>query len=222
MLIYEGPSELDKKTIIQAILLFDSSNDKTGDKGRNMAQLHIVVKDEAPHVAQKSGKDAAVCGSCPQRPLNGGGCYVVTGQGPNSTWKAHKNREVENLRGLYQPLRFGAYGDPLALPRHVLENLLSKCKYGWTGYTHQWGKARFQWASSFLMASTESEKSLNLAKRKGWKVFHIVDEENKHNEIQLCDNSVNGTKCIDCLKCDGLHNDIKIVSHGSKKKKATK
>jgi hypothetical protein len=162
--IYEGPSALDPKVTIVAFISFDSSNVKTGA----MAQLWILNRDEEPHTAQKTGADKAVCGSCPQRPKLGGECYVVTFQGPLSLYRANINRPVETLRFLGAPLRFGAYGDPLALPREILENLLGLCSEGHTGYTHQWGKKQFQWASSFLMASTETPKGKAKAEKMGW------------------------------------------------------
>jgi len=217
MKIYEGPSAINGEKI-QAILTFNSSSVKTGP----MAQLWILNGTTEPHKAQATGEDIAVCGSCPQRPSHGGGCYVTTFQAPLATYRSHKGKQVENLRKLYVPLRFGAYGDPLALPRHILEDLLSKATQGWTGYTHLWGKKGNQWASSFLMASTESESSKASALKKGWKVFHITDELKEDSDLETCANTTEGIQCIDCLKCDGRHGSIEIQAHGVKAKKATK
>ena len=88
--VYRGPSQLDGAPI-RAILTRGSRNAKTGD----MAQLHILVDDVAPHVATKTGADASVCGDCPQRPVNGGGCYVNVFQGPRSAWVASQGRDVD-------------------------------------------------------------------------------------------------------------------------------
>jgi len=216
MKIYQGPSEIDGQEIV-AILLPGSTNTGTGD----MAQLYILHANEAPHVAQKSGNDKAVCGQCPSRPANGGGCYVVAGQGANATWKAHKGAPVEMPKMIFKPLRFGAYGDPLALPRELLEKLIDMAEDGFTGYTHQWGKAKNQWAKAYFMASTESQKSLERATGKGWEVFHIVHDLKENPEIESCPKSF-GAQCEFCLACNATKGSRKITAHGSQKKKIFK
>jgi len=217
--IYEGPSMLDPEIQIAAFISFESSNDKTG----KMAQLWIMVKEDEPHTAQKLGTDKAVCGHCPQRPEFGGECYVVTFQGPLSLYRANINKPVETLRFIGAPLRFGAYGDPLALPRELLENILGLCSEGWTGYTHQWGKKQFQWASNFLMASTETDKGKEKAEKMGWATFHVSPYGTDESDVDnLCDNSVTGSQCFDCKKCDGRHGSVGIVAHGQKSKRNAK
>src|SRR5512147_1418289 len=61
-----------------------SENRKTGD----MVQVSFLVDGEEPHCATRSGADRSVCGNCPQRPANGGACYVVTCKGPLSAYRA--------------------------------------------------------------------------------------------------------------------------------------
>lgn len=216
--IYEGPSELNGEHIV-AFLSFDSQNIKTGP----MAQLWILPKNEEPHTAQKTGMDAAVCGSCPQRPIFGGECYVVTFQGPLSLYRANINKPVESIRFIGAPLRFGAYGDPLALPKTLIENLIGLCSEGWTGYTHQWGKKSFQWAKDYFMASTETDKGLKKAQKMGWKTFHVHPYGTDETKVEnLCDNSTKGTQCIACLKCNGRTSHVGIVAHGQKSKRSKK
>ncbi len=67
--LYEGPSAINGENIA-AILTLGSTNKKTG----NMAQLWILAKDTAPHIAQKTGADSAICGDCPIKKE----CYVLT------------------------------------------------------------------------------------------------------------------------------------------------
>lgn len=66
VLIWEGPSPLDGKTI-GVLATLDSDNVKTG----RSVQIWILRKDIAPHVAQRTGDDRSVCGNCPNRPKLG-------------------------------------------------------------------------------------------------------------------------------------------------------
>ena len=166
--IYKGASALNGAPV-RAILTEDSENDKTG----RMAQLFILPDAEAPHNAQRTGGDASVCGMCPQRPALGGGCYVVTFQGPLSTWKATGSKGVagagETCASLTRPVRLGAYGDPAALPFDVNARLAAQAP-GWTGYTHQWRDCDPRFAS-LTMASCDSPEDREEAKVKGWRTF---------------------------------------------------
>ena len=127
--IWEGPSALrPDKTVIVVVtgLKNKSANAKTDD----MYQSWILLKDTPPHHAVKPGEDEAICGGCLLRPflrelrLKAGlnrPCYVKTFQAPLSVWKAHKDKPVtppEEARLLLRakPFRYGAYGDPAAVP----------------------------------------------------------------------------------------------------------
>ena len=126
--IWEGPSALrPDKTVIVVVtgLKNKSANAKTDD----MYQSWILLKDTPPHHAVKTGEDEAICGACPLRPLLKATrpahlrrpCYVKTYQAPLSVWKAHRDRPVtppEEARLLLgaKPFRYGAYGDPAAVP----------------------------------------------------------------------------------------------------------
>ena len=86
--VYEGPSAINGDPIV-AILTLKSNNVKTG----NMAQLWIMARDIAPHIAKKEGNDDAVCGDCPIKKE----CYVLTFQGPLSVWNAYQRGTYENI-----------------------------------------------------------------------------------------------------------------------------
>tara|TARA_R110001599_G_scaffold251011_3_gene450886 strand:- start:3425 stop:3898 length:474 start_codon:yes stop_codon:yes gene_type:complete len=129
MKIWEGPSVLNPaKTVIVIVtgLIRKSKNPKTDD----MYQGFILLKDTPPHHAVKTGEDEAVCGDCLLRPflrelrLKAGlkrPCYVKAYQAPLSVWKAHKDKPVTppeeaRLMLMDKPFRYGAYGDPAAVP----------------------------------------------------------------------------------------------------------
>jgi len=125
--IWQGPSLLTGDMIMVVItgLKRKTKNDKTDD----MYQSWILLVDEAPHHATKSGRDEAVCGNCPLRPYLKAvrpehlkrPCYVKTYQAPRAVWQAHKDKPVtpvEEARLLLgnKPFRYGSYGDPAAVP----------------------------------------------------------------------------------------------------------
>lgn len=236
--VYRGPSELNGAPIV-GILTLGSANTKTGD----MSQLWILPADEAPHHAQRSGADEAVCGDCPFRPLlaKPAGrpvCYVKTFQGPRSTWEAHKGQPVRlreaqgALRAHGGGLRLGAYGDPAALPEDVVSLLVDASEFN-TGYTHQWRKHRFRWLQRYAMASCDSPADYARAKAEGWRTFRVLprlpmlqerdsaavasqSQARADNEIVCPSDRV---QCKDCGLCDGIQyspdrrKDIAIVAH---------
>src|SRR4051812_44690746 len=83
VVLYRGPSELDGTPVVAVATAIArrSKNPKTG----GMIQTYILADNgEDPIQAARSGGDAAVCGDCPHRPVNGklGSCYVNLIQGP--------------------------------------------------------------------------------------------------------------------------------------------
>ena len=129
--IWEGQSTIQPdKTVMVVVtgLRQSTSNEKTGD----MLQSWILLKDTAPHHAVKTGEDEAICGSCPLRPFLKASrpahlprpCYVKTYQAPRSVWQAHKDKPVTPLEQardmmLGRAFRYGAYGDPAAVPQEA-------------------------------------------------------------------------------------------------------
>jgi hypothetical protein len=217
LVVYRGPSEYDPATIIRAVLVLSSTNRKTGD----MVQLHILHDSVAPHTAQQTGADSAVCGACPFRPALSGGCYVVTCQGPLSTWKATRGAPVagaaEVARALFgRTLRLGAYGDPAALPLLTVQWLVALVKGRATGYTHGW-RTRPD-LSRYCMASVESQADALEAHAAGWRTFRGRPAGGviMPNEIDCPSDKVT---CAECLLCKGSSSkarSITIPVHGSK------
>lgn len=213
LVIYRGPSCFDPTRTIRAVLTADSANSKTG----NMAQLYILDDLIAPHTAQKTGDDASVCGACPLRPINkatgGGGCYVVTFQGPLSTWRATAALPVAGaavIAALVRKagaVRLGAYGDPAALPAYVTRHLIKLTGGRATGYTHGHlvlGLAGVAHLRSACMMSVESEDQATRAHAAGWRTFRATtpNARNLPNEI-TCPAETRGATCRDCLLCRG-------------------
>lgn len=222
LIVYEGASALDGKPVV-AVLTQGSANRKTGA----MAQLWILRADVEPHVAVKTGEDVSVCGDCVHRGVNGKGrtCYVLTHNAPLSIYRAYRRGSYaqatpETLRAATEGarVRLGAYGDPLALPLDVLEEVI-KHAAGYTGYSHQWrgrkGDAR---AARLVMASVETSEQALEATAAGYRYFRARDvgEEVPGNEIDCP--SERGIQCADCGLCAGTKRaaarSVSIELHG--------
>jgi len=222
--LYKGPSRIDGETIV-AILTLQSTNIKTG----NMAQLWIMREDTPPHIAKKQGKDVSVCGDCPIKD----NCYVVLFQGPLSVYNAYKRGTYLDISNEFATskkfidtslmflfnlkIRFGAYGDPAALPIWLINAITKNCK-DFTGYTHSW--QRFPGLSKYFMASVESLALKDKAKKLGFRTFRVIPKsggELSKKEI-VCPAENKGKQCIDCLLCNGAKQaaDITITAHGAR------
>lgn len=228
-IVYEGPSRLADKSDIIGILLLKSHNVKTG----NMAQLYILRKDMSPLDAYHQAKDDAICGDCVHRRSTGGGCYVNIGQGPENVYKAY-------LRGKYKPiavkdlakynmnLRFGAYGDPLALPLRLITQLKDVC-VDYTGYTHQMKtiKSDRRHRYSWMMESSDSVEQTERAYKDGRNTFRVGSISSKLEFERVCPNytmeamgKTNPIQCEKCLLCGSKQNKpVLIPAHGILKRK---
>lgn len=215
--LFEGKSNLNGGNIV-GIITLNSNNIKTGA----MYQLWIMNADISPIEALHSKKDDSVCGDCKLRQSMGGACYVNLGQAPLSIWKAYKRGSYSKLETSgYDILsnsyiRFGAYGDPSALPIDILVSLKA-VSINNTSYTHQWKK--FNELKSFSMASVDSEAEAIEAVKLGFRYFRTVglNDELLKNEI-ICPNITSGINCIDCGLCNGNKikaKNIVIPVHGS-------
>ncbi|KKK84157.1 hypothetical protein LCGC14_2786170, partial [marine sediment metagenome] len=141
IIVYKGPSLLDGKPIVAIAtgIGIKTSNEKIGD----MLPIWILRSDIGPQLATKIGEDFSICGNCFQKHANS--CYVNICHGPRWVYEAfHRDRyknldydTVQYLENRY--MRFGAYGDPAAVPIEIWENL-AKIAKGYTGYSHQWKK----------------------------------------------------------------------------------
>jgi len=231
VILYQGPSVFNKKPIIVIAtgLLQDSKNEKTG----NMVQTYILCANMDPVVANFNFQDKAICGDC--KHAAHGTCYVTLHKGPYAVYYG-------NLRGIYpiydetkhshlfkdRSIRLGSYGDPVACPYSVWENIL-KLTNKFTGYTHAWNNKKIdQRFKNIIMASCDTVKEYKKAKELGWRTFRIrlsKDAPVLENEF-ICpagkENDNSDVTCSKCLSCKGLScNTTKnptIVIHGTQYK----
>jgi hypothetical protein len=218
--IYEGASQLNGEPIV-AIVTLNSNNIKTG----NMASMWILHRDVRPTEASKTGDDEAVCGMCPHRHNLGGACYVTLFQAPLQVFKSyHKgNYPTVNDMTVFEGMsvRFGAYGDPMAVPVSILARLKAVIKNN-TSYTHQWRKDN-DVLKTVSMASTDSIEETIEAQRMGWRTFRVTNDIDTLLESEIiCPNTTRNVQCIDCGLCKGTSSkgkSIVIEVHGAKKNK---
>jgi hypothetical protein len=213
LVLYRGPSLLGPGSIVTIVtgLKNPIQNRKTAD----LLQVYILPADEAPTEAVVSGSDALVCGDCKHRPGVGGVCYVNLSWGPRVVWQAWK-------MGLYQEVpadvsadilsgasvRFGAWGDPAAVPLETWSSFLGRLR-AWTGYTHQWRHLDASW--HWLMASVDSASERTGAKAAGWRTFRVKEpEEELMAGEHMCLADERGIPCAKCLGCDGTARNLKV------------
>ena len=119
-------------------------------------------------------------------------------------------------------VRFGAYGDPYAIPVDILVKIKAVVKNN-TSYTHQWKTAENDKLKTMSMASADSKEEAIEAHSKGWRTFRVATEDSEimSNEI-VCPNVTKGINCADCGLCSGASLDAKnivIPVHGTLKKR---
>lgn len=206
-----------------------SANRKTG----NMVQIWIIRTDISPVAAVKTGQDEAICFNCIHRGDLATGrkrsCYVNVGQAPNGVYKAYRNNKYPFLpMSQYEhffsgrAVRFGAYGDPAAIPEIIVRRISGHAKRH-TGYTHQWQSA--EWLKPYVMASCDSPAQFLQATHHGWRSFRVSRDLVAQPSEILCPASAeagNRTQCASCGLCNGAGTtkNIFIPVHGSGKKNA--
>jgi len=221
--VYEGPSTIDGEPIV-AVLTMSSANKKTGP----IPQLWILRQDRPPHDAVKDGADVSVCGGCPAR---GGWCYVPTWQAPLNVWKswaagkypADPTRLAASLRAAApRAVRLGAYGEPVAVPLHVMQELVRVCRGAGAvvlGYSHRWMAPGSDGYQSFLMASVDSPAEQRRAASKGWRTYRSrLAGEPRLLDEEVCFYQSTHLTCNACRRCDGTSGrpgNIVADVHGS-------
>lgn len=214
--LYHGPSELDGKPIVVVATGFarKSQNVKTGD----MVQIWIIRSDVAPIEALKTGADASVCGNCPLRPVNFKAranrapndkpCYVNVGYAPRAIFNSfHKGIYPAAVPGIFlgKTVRFGAYGDPAAVPSKAFAQARREMVHN-TGYTHQWREVA-PCNAEFLMASVETPAGREEAKALGYRTFRTkkAGDPVLSGEISCPASKEAGvrTTCENCKLCGG-------------------
>jgi hypothetical protein len=216
--LWRGKSQLTGANIV-VIITLHSANTKTGD----MAQTWILNADISPLEAIRIGDDTAICGDCSLRHNKGGGCYVYVAQSPRAVWEAWHNQKytklpVEHFKVLSGlPVRHGAYGDPAAMPMHILKEI-QKYVVTYTGYTHQWRATEHSELKTMCMASVENPEQQLEAAQKGWRTYRIIKpgDELLQDEI-LCPHITTGVQCVKCRLCRGTAHpakNIAVHAHG--------
>ncbi len=202
-----------------------------------MIQLWIMRADTPPHDAQKSGLDAAVCGGCKLRPsvhsvdkANGTAdsakpCYVITYR-LRATWEAAGRAEVDlsgalaKIKASGRAVRFGAYGNPSAVPRDILASIADAAPRH-TGYDAEWIRSGAD-LRGLLMASVQTRAAAEEAWSRGWRTFRVLStsESLAPNEIACPASKEAGarTTCADCTLCNGAREhdkrkSIAILAH---------
>jgi hypothetical protein len=205
-----------------------SANAKTG---AGLIQTWILRDDVSPIEAVNSGADASICGDCQHRGRLEHGrnvarsCYVTVFQAPNNIWKTVQRGSYSvaaNLSALFKgrKIRFGAYGDPAAVPLGVLSAMADQAT-GWTGYTHQW--ERFPELAPYCMASCDSPSERAAARVLGFRTFRVSLEPGAMDKLEVvCPASAEAghkTTCDACMACGGTsaraRADIVIAVHGA-------
>jgi hypothetical protein len=238
-IIWRGPSAIDGSPIV-AIAQEETTNRKTG----NVLNVWILRDDITPLDALKLGLDNAICGNCPHRPeiLEDGttrrSCYVNP-LAPHALWKAYKRGrylEIGTSRASLRRwafrhaqgrvIRWGAYGDPHALPYWVLSTV-SEVAERWLGYTHQWRTLSARYAD-YLMASCDTLQDVEDARALGYRTFVVTPDVDTviatDERIITCPASPEAgarVQCLECRLCDGARGDddarasIRISAHGT-------
>lgn len=231
--IYRGPSLLDGQLIV-AVAISKSKNTKTA----NMVQTYILRADIDPMEANRTGRDASICGACPHRgtPTHAGSglasgrtCYVRIDQGPLVVFRSLARGIYPTARGhkaiaaigAGRMVRIGTYGDGAAVPSYVWDSLLSGAK-GHTAYSHQSGVNGAAFDPARYMVSADSESAAWQAWKAGARTFRVIWDRSdvvRHKEV-LCPASEEAgrrTTCDKCGLCGGASvkaKSIAIVAHG--------
>ena len=241
MIIWSGISQLDGETPIVVLATgvprkgskAHSGNAKTGD----MIQINIMVDGIDPRDALATGADKGICGTCPHRSPAAGGsgaCYVhpiiKRSWGQTGTMNAHLAKgsvEFDLSRFEGHKVRFGAYGDPAAVPFEVWEPILDVAS-DFTSYTHAWKTADRRFAR-FCMASADTADEGREARKLGYRNFIVrpIGSDKPKGAI-VCPASAEAGKkleCNACMMCGGNSSkqtrDITIIAHGAGAKKFT-
>lgn len=241
MIVWQGPSQIgyhthaddgtvngwiEPGTPLVVLAVLTSSNSKTGD----MVQLHILRGDMSPSEAVRAGADGAICGDCVHRVNRS--CYVVKFFEDQLwyDWQAGKAEPFRIAAFRFKAVRFGAYGDPAAVPTAIWEQIAARCLPGqWTGYTHQAATCDPALAR-LCMASVETDAEQTAAEARGFRVYRVYGPgEGKPAGTVRCPWSADRPggpveiQCRDCMKCSGTgagrRGGVSILVHGNGAKK---
>jgi hypothetical protein len=212
-IFYRGPSMLDGSPVRLTATCLDrpSNNRKTGD----CSQFWILPDDVSPLLRDDRH---GICGSgeteCPIAAC----CYLNWGQAPAQVWKTEypdyvpaRDRHLLS----WKKHRYGAAGDPAAIPAAIWRAIRTQATQGWLGYTQFWRLGRFWHLRSWLMASCNTMAEVKQAESKGWKAYVAVPEPLPGLLACPYETSQGRIKCAQCGLCDGQNRTIQITQHGS-------
>ena len=219
--LWEGPSLFDGSPVLVVASGFRPTapaNVKTGD----MVQVYILPAEVEPGEAVRSGADGGVCGTCVHRPSEGarGDCYVTVNWAPRNLWRGVQDGRIPRVDPallMGAAIRFGAYGDPAAVPLEQWRPLLFGATTH-TGYTQRWRDLDVQdWG--WLMASVATSWERRRASARGWRTFRAAypgDVLTEHERI--CPAVEHGVVCLACGGCQGQRtpgrHDYVVPAHG--------
>ena len=244
VVFYKGKSRIDGQPIV-AIATFNTDNAKTG----KLVQTWILRSDKDPIEAVNDDSDKSICGNCPLRGRiadaserihestrggttvnKGRSCYVTIQNAPLAVYRAFVKGLYPELSPEHAPLmsdkglRYGSYGDPVAVPMKAWDRLKKFCTGKTAGYTHQWADKRFRHWSKRVMASTHSVEENAQAHATGWRTFRTVASEADKGSGEIhCPASTEGgfrKTCAECGACNGRNGttdgrvSVVIVAHG--------
>lgn len=199
IVLYNGPSLIDGEHIVAIATGFGRSRNRKVGKA---IQVWILVADKNPAQALREGSDKSICGNCKHRHFRS--CYVNIAHGPGHIYKAwqrdvyHELTDYSVFSGRF--VRFGAYGDPAAVPTYIWQNIASVCD-GWTGYTHRWKQCDNE-LKHYCMASCDTQKESIDARSRGWRPFYVrQDGDDIPDGFFVCPASNEAGKRLTCSQC---------------------
>jgi len=215
-----------------------TTNDKISD-GSALVQTYTFSQEQWVLASTSKGfgmkkffaLDGSNCLDCPFSMGNGnGGCYTHKFQQYVGFLSLLRSVKLQDLTPLDDDkmrdvndmcydtyVRFGTYGEPSLMPKHLVESMSMVAK-SWTGYTHQWSK---DWAKDYgkwFMASTHSQEEADTATTKEYRSF-IATERGDEKAVSCPASKEAGYKsnCAKCGLCSGLlgkgNKDVKILQH---------
>lgn len=211
--VYTTQNHLGQECVVQ--VQHGSSNSKTGDS----VQVWVLPISWVFEGEKAMSNDEASCMDCPHSKQKNRSCYVRKGYaefGLKSKVKSLKNAydsgnldilpidelvalEGEKCRGKF--IRFGAYGEPVLLGENTVKALVSLAS-NFTGYTHQWHIAKYDWARKYFMASVETEELMKKANKLGFRTFRVRSKLHEMTKQEIvCPASKEAGRIVTCNNC---------------------
>ncbi len=211
--VYTTTNHLGQECVVQ--VQHGSANSKTGDS----VQVWILPKSWVFEGEKAMMNDEASCMDCPHSKQKNRSCYVRKGFAEyglkskvKSLFSAQKSGrldllpidqlvplEGDKVKGKF--IRFGAYGEPVLLGENTVKALVSLAD-NFTGYTHQWHIAKYDWARKYFMASVETEALMKKANTLGFRTFRVRSKKDEITKQEVvCPASKEAGRLVTCNAC---------------------